>query len=327
MAFTIGQYRIEGNLILAPMAGVTDAPFRHICRLFGADYAVGEMLASAPQLRESRKSLSRLGFYENEAPRAVQLLGADPKTLVEALDWASRSGAQIVDFNMGCPAKKVCNVACGSSLMRDEALAGEIIQALGTAAAERQIPVTLKCRTGWDGEHKNAVRIAKMAEDAGFSLVTVHGRTRAQGFEGEAEYDTIAEVARAVSIPVVANGDIDSANRVQAVLRYTNASAVMIGRAALGRPWIFKEIKERLKGNTSFELSRPEKARLILTHRRWHLAHYGELCGTLTFRKHLLWYLDGWPGFEAVRAALCAASNAQDQESRLVAYFQAQGWM
>ena len=240
MAFTIGQYRIEGNLILAPMAGVTDAPFRHICRLFGADYAVGEMLASAPQLRESRKSLSRLGFYENEAPRAVQLLGADPKNLVEALDWASRSGAQIVDFNMGCPAKKVCNVACGSALMRDEALAGEIIQALGAAAAERQIPVTLKCRTGWDGEHKNAVRIARMAEDAGFSLVTVHGRTRAQGFEGEAEYDTIAEVARAVSIPVVANGDIDSANRVQAVLHYTNASAVMIGRAALGRPWIFR---------------------------------------------------------------------------------------
>ena len=211
--------------------------------------------------------------------------------------------------------------------MRDEALAGEIIQALGTAAAERQIPVTLKCRTGWDGEHKNAVKIAQMAEEAGFSLVTVHGRTRAQGFEGEAEYDTIAEVAQAVSIPVVANGDINSANRVQAVLRYTNASAVMIGRAALGRPWIFKEIKESLKGNASFELSRSEKVRAILTHRRWHLAHYGEPSGTLTFRKHLLWYLDGWPGFEVVRAALCAASSAQDQESLLAAYFQAQGWM
>ena len=327
MSFNLGQYRIDGKLFLAPMAGVTDAPFRRLCRSFGTDYAVGEMLASAPQLRASRKTLARLQFFENETPRVVQLLGADPMSLKQAFFWACEAGAQVIDFNMGCPAKKVCNVACGSALMREPSRSFEILEALAEASKESHVPVTLKCRTGWDEEHKNALIIAHYAQDCGFAMVTIHGRTRLGSFESEVEYDTIAQAAQMLTIPVVANGDITDANKVRAVLRYTRASAVMIGRAALGRPWLFKEIKEELRNGQPFELSFHEKARAILTHRQWHLNLYGETVGVMTFRKHLIWYLTGWPGFEAVRAALCEAGSAQTQQNCLLRYFDHHGWL
>ena len=327
MSFNLGRHRIDGQLFLAPMAGVTDAAFRRLCCEFGADYAVGEMLASAPQLRNNRKTLSRLRFFEAEEPRVVQLLGADPDALADAFYWACDFGAQVVDFNMGCPAKKVCNVACGSALMRDERLAREIFDRLGRVSAECSVPVTIKCRTGWDDTHKNAVDIGRWAEQAGFSMLTLHGRTRAGGFESAVEYDTIAEAVGALSIPVVANGDIVDANRVRAVLNFTKAQAVMIGRAALGRPWIFKEIKEELRSGKPFVVSRQEKVRAILTHWHWHFQNYPESEAVMTFRKHLLWYLTGWPGFESVRGSICRVTDADGQLALLKEYFSRQGWI
>ena len=327
MSFHLGRHRIDGKLFLAPMAGVTDAAFRRLCCEFGADYAVGEMLASAPQLRNNRKTLSRLRFFEAEKPRVVQLLGADPDALVDAFGWACDQGAQVIDFNMGCPAKKVCNVACGSALMRDEKLAREIFDKLGRVSAERAVPVTLKCRTGGDEAHKNAVDMARWAEQAGFSMLTLHGRTRAGGFESPVEYAMIAEAAAALTIPVVANGDIADTNRAKAVLNFTKAQAVMIGRAALGRPWIFKEIKEELRTGKPYEVSRGEKVRAILAHWQWHMQSYPEPVGVMTFRKHLLWYLAGWPDFESVRGALCQARDAAGQLSILKDYFNRHGWI
>ena len=327
MGINLGRYCIEGSLFLAPMAGVTDAPFRRLCREFGADYAVGEMVTSAPQLRNSRKTLARVKFFDAEEPRAVQLLGADPAALKDAFYWACEAGAQVVDFNMGCPAKKVCNVACGSALMKEESLALEILSALGEVSKECEVPVTLKCRTGWDEAHKNALTFARAAQKAGFCMVTVHGRTRAGGFDSPVEYDTIAEVARSVEIPVVANGDITDANRAQAVLQYSGAAAVMIGRAALGHPWLFKEIKEALDKGCARVTSQEEKVQAILKHRRWHFECYDEPVAVMTFRKHLLWYLTGWKGFEAVRARLCQASDARTQGELLQDYFAVQGWL
>ena len=327
MSFNLGRYRIDGKLFLAPMAGVTDAPFRRLCREFGADYAVGEMLASAPQLRHNRKTLSRLRFFDAEEPRVVQLLGADPDALADAFDWACEAGAEIVDFNMGCPAKKVCNVACGSALMREEGLARTILEKLGEASARHQVPVTLKCRTGWDGSHKNAIQIGQWAQEAGFSMLTLHGRTRLGGFESPVEYGTIAQAVEALNIPVVANGDIADANRVQAVLSYTKAAAVMIGRAALGHPWVFKTIKEALRTGRPFDLSMKEKAQTVLKHQRWHMESYPEPVAVVTFRKHLLWYLTGWPDFDRVRAPLCQADKASSQEALLTDYFHRQGWI
>ena len=327
MGINLGRYCIGGSLFLAPMAGVTDAPFRRLCREFGADYAVGEMVTSAPQLRNSRKTLARVKFFDAEEPRAVQLLGADPAALKDAFYWACEAGAQVVDFNMGCPAKKVCNVACGSALMKEESLALEILSALGEVSKECEVPVTLKCRTGWDEAHKNAVDMARWAEQAGFSMLTLHGRTRAGGFESPVEYAMIAEAAAALTIPVVANGDIADTNRAKAVLNFTKAQAVMIGRAALGRPWIFKEIKEELRTGKPYEVSRGEKVRAILAHWQWHMQSYPEPVGVMTFRKHLLWYLAGWPDFESVRGALCQARDAAGQLSILKDYFNRHGWI
>ena len=327
MSLHLGSYCIDGKLFLAPMAGITDAPFRQLCHEFGADYAVGEMVASAQQLRSSPKTLGRVKFFEGECPRVVQLLGAERSALVEAFYWAIEAGAQVIDFNMGCPAKKVCNVACGSALMRDTDAAKELLMALGDASRQAQVPVTLKCRTGWDEEHKNVRQIAAIAQDCGFAMVTVHGRTRAGAFESEVEYESIARVVQDLSIPVVANGDISDANRVRAVLQYTGAAAVMIGRAALGRPWLFKEIKTELETGQAEKLTRPEKVAAILRHRELHFASYEELTAVRTFRKHLLWYLTDWPGFDEVRPKLLQATDADSQSRILTEYFCRQGWI
>ena len=327
MAIILGNHRIDGPLFLAPMAGVTDRAFRELCREFGANYAVAEMVASQPQLRETAKSRSRMIFGENESPRVVQLLGADPVLLEKAFYWAAEAGADVIDFNMGCPAKKVCSVACGSALMRDEAQAQAILEALGRASQTVDIPVTLKCRTGWDEAHKNALTITKMAQDNGFRLVTVHGRTRAGGFVSPVEYDTIAEVVSKLTIPVVANGDITTGEEAKRVLDYTGAAAVMVGRAAMGQPWIFQEMKAVLSGQKVVSLTMKEKAQTILKHQDWHFADYDELTAVRNFRKHLLWYLKDFDNFESVREVLCRAETAQEQKALLRQYFAEQGWL
>ena len=328
MSIRLGQYEIEGPLFLAPMAGVTDSPFRRLCRRFGADYAVGEMVASQPQLRHTDKSRMRLAFVDEPRPHTVQLLGGDPAELSRAFEWACEAGADVIDFNMGCPAKKVCNVACGSALMKDEARAEVLIKALGRAAEECGRPVTLKCRLGWDRAHKNAATIAKMAEQAGFALIAVHARTREDGYTGEPDYAGVAEVVSQTALPVVVNGDIADANRAVAVMKFTGARACMIGRAALGRPWVFEDIRAELAGKALPVRSYAQKAQVVLAHARSHHAYYGEsVTAARTFRKHLLWYLGDFPQFESVRVALCRSEKPEQQRALLTQYFQNQGWL
>ena len=238
-AVSIGPYRLPNPLILAPMAGVTDQPFRRLCRRLGAGMAVAEMVTSDTRLWQSRKTQQRLIHRDESEPRSIQIAGADPQMLADAARANVQLGAQIIDINMGCPAKKVCNKAAGSALMRDERLVAEILAAVVAAVT---VPVTLKIRTGWDHDNRNALRIAKIAEDAGISALAVHGRTRADLYTGQAEYDTIATIKQALSIPVFANGDIDSPRKARQVLDYTGVDALLIGRAAQGRPWIFREI-------------------------------------------------------------------------------------
>lgn len=327
MTITLGKHCIKGPLFLAPMAGVTDRAFRQMCRAFGCDYAVAEMVASQPQLRETAKSRSRMIFAADESPKVVQLLGADPELLEKAFYWAAEAGADVIDFNMGCPAKKVCSVACGSALMRDESQAEAILRALGQASANTGVPATLKCRTGWDEQHKNAVTIAKMAQDNGFQLLTVHGRSRAGGFISPVEYDTIAEVVQSVDIPVVANGDITSGLKARDVLAQTGAAAVMVGRAAMGQPWIFKEMKATLAGIDTQPLAVEEKVQAILKHWNLHFADYDELTAVRNFRKHLLWYLKDFENFGSVREELCRVDTAKEQRALLEQYFANQGWL
>jgi tRNA-dihydrouridine synthase B len=294
----LGSFELKNRVFAAPMAGVTDRPFRRLCRRLGAGYAVAEMAASNPRLWASEKTMRRLNHDGEPAPVAVQLAGADPLMLAEAARFNVDRGAQVIDINMGCPAKKVCAVASGSALLRDEALVARILQAVVAAV---EVPVTLKFRTGWSPQQRNAVRIAKMAEDAGVSMLTLHGRTRACGFTGTAEYETIAAVKRAVSIPVVANGDIASPEKAREVLRVTGADAVMIGRAAQGQPWIFREVEhflcngERLPAPDVSEI-RP----LLREHLDEHYRFYGTALGVRTARKHIAWYtrrLEGGAAF------------------------------
>lgn len=327
MAIHLGTHRVDGQVFLAPMAGVTDVPFRQICRSWGAAYVVGEMVASQEHLWASAKSQSRFRFEETDSLRVTQLLGADPVALEKAVYYAVEQGAQVIDFNMGCPAKKVCSVACGSALMKDEDGAAALLKCLAEAARGAGVPITLKCRTGWDESHKNAVTIAKMAEDEGFSMITVHGRTRTGGYVSPVEYDTIAQVVEAVSIPVVANGDIISGERAQRVLTQTGAAAVMIGRGAMGKPWIFRQVSEYLSGRDSSEPSYQERVETILAHWQAHFDFYEEDLAVRTFRKHLSWYLQGWPNGTTVLSQVLREQTGESQRQRLCDYFTAQGWI
>lgn len=306
-AVRVGPYLLANRVFVAPMAGVTDRPYRQLCRQLGAGYAVSEMAASNPRLWASEKTARRLNHDGESAPIAVQLAGAEPELLAEAAIYNVQRGAQIIDINMGCPAKKVCNVACGSALLRDEARVGVLIEAVVKAVAPLgDIPVTLKFRTGWDRAHRNALNIARIAQDAGVRMLTLHGRTRECGFKGEAEYDTIAAVKRAVSIPVVANGDIDSPEKARAVLQATGADAVMVGRAALGRPWIFREIDHYLRTGTHCLPPRVDEVRpLLAAHLDDHYRFYGLHLGVRTARKHIIGYTRALPGGEA----FCAHMN------------------
>jgi tRNA-dihydrouridine synthase B len=284
----IGSHELSNRVFAAPMAGVTDRPFRRLCRRLGAGYAVAEMAASNPRLWASEKTARRLNHDGERAPVAVQLAGADPQMLAEAARYNVDRGAQIIDINMGCPARKVCAVASGSALLRDETLVGRILDAVVRAV---EVPVTLKFRTGWSPRERNAVRIARLAEAAGVRMLTLHGRTRACGFAGRAEYDTIAAVKRAVSIPVVANGDIDSPAKAREVLAATGADAVMIGRAAQGRPWIFREVEHFLRSGQMLPPPTVDELRpLLQEHLQEHYAFYGREQGVRTARKHIVWY-------------------------------------
>ncbi|MCU0950639.1 MAG: tRNA dihydrouridine synthase DusB [Burkholderiaceae bacterium] len=296
----LGSFELKNRVFVAPMAGVTDRPYRQLCKRLGAGYAVSEMAASNPKLWASEKTARRLNHDGESEPKAVQLAGADPAMLAEAAHFNVGRGAQVIDINMGCPAKKVCNVACGSALLKDETLVARILDAVVSACAPLNVPVTLKFRTGWDPEHRNALRIAALAEQAGIAMLTLHGRTRACGYRGQAEYDTIAAVKRAVSIPVVANGDIDSPAKARHVLELTGADAVMIGRAAQGRPWIFGEIDHFLATGALLPPPRSEDVRqLLLTHLEDHYRFYGDHLGLRTARKHIGWYLRPLAGGEA----------------------------
>ncbi len=301
------------------MAGVTDRPFRKLCRRLGAGYAVSEMVASNPRLRETRKSLRRIDHSGEAAPIAVQIAGADPAQMADAARYNVDHGAQVIDINMGCPAKKVCNVAAGSALLRDEPLVAAIVEAVVAAVP---VPVTLKIRTGWSPAERNAVRIARIAEAAGVQALAVHGRTRACAFVGPVEYDTIAAVKAAVRIPVWANGDVETPQRARAVLAATGADGLMIGRAAQGRPWIFREIAHYLVHGVELPPPTVAEARaLILEHLADHYAFHGEDIGVRTARKHLGWYTRDLAGGEAFRQQMNAAPTTTAQVAAVNHYF------
>ena len=319
----IGPHSLPNRLFVAPMAGVTDRPFRQLCRGFGAGYAVSEMVTSRRDLWHTLKTSRRADHTGEPGPIAVQIAGTDAAMMAAAAAYNIDRGAQIIDINMGCPAKKVCNKWAGSALMQDEALALQIIEAVVAACAPHGVPVTLKMRTGWCAQVKNALNIARAAESAGVQMVTVHGRTREQGYKGAAEYATIAAVKAALRIPVVANGDIDSPHKAQAVLRATGADALMIGRAAQGRPWVFREIAHYL--HTGALLAPPlvlEVRRALLAHLQDHYGLYGEFTGVRSARKHIGWYVRDLPGGDAFRARMNGIDSAPLQWQLVADYFE-----
>jgi tRNA-dihydrouridine synthase B len=318
-AMRIGPYQLKNNLIVAPMAGVTDRPFRQLCKSMGAGMAVSEMVASNSLLWGSEKTLRRANHDGEVDPISVQIAGADPAMLAEAARYNVDQGAQIIDINMGCPAKKVCNVMAGSALLKDEPLVGRILDAVVGAV---NAPVTLKIRTGWDRGNRNAIQIARTAERAGIQALAIHGRTRACGFSGEAEYDTIAAVKAEVGIPVIANGDISTAEQVKEVLDYTRADAVMIGRAAQGRPWMFREIQHYLE--TGEHMASPEVDeihRILLAHLNDLYQFYGEYTGVRVARKHISWYTKGLAGSAAFRHAMNRLETSMEQLAAVNEFF------
>jgi tRNA-dihydrouridine synthase B len=318
-ALRIGPYTLPNSLILAPMAGVTDQPFRQLCKRMGAGLVVSEMVTSDVRLWNTRKSSLRMIHSGDPEPRSVQIAGGDPEMLAEAARRNVEMGAQIIDINMGCPAKKVCNKAAGSALLKDEVLVREILQAVVAAV---DVPVTLKIRTGWDRENKNGIAVAKIAEDAGIVALAVHGRTRADLYMGEAEYDTIAAIKQAVSIPVLANGDIDSPQKAKMVLAATGADGLLIGRAAQGRPWIFREIEHYLC--TGEQLPAPsllEVERILLEHLAALHAFYGDVMGVRIARKHVSWYLATLPGAREFRAQFNRLDSTDAQCTNVREFF------
>ncbi|MBU6292683.1 MAG: tRNA dihydrouridine synthase DusB [Burkholderiales bacterium] len=318
----IGPYQLRNNVFVAPMAGVTDRPFRQLCKEMGAGYAVSEMAASNPRLWATDKSTRRINHEGEMEPKAVQIAGADPQLLAEAARFNVSRGAQIIDINMGCPVKKVCNRWCGSALLRDEPLVAELLNAVVTAV---DVPVTLKFRTGWDRDHKNALIIARIAEESGIAMLTLHGRTRADAYKGEAEYDTIAAVKAAVRIPVVANGDIDSPHKAAQVLRITGADAVMVGRAAQGRPWIFREIDHYLRIGELLESPTISEVReRMAQHLQAHYAFYGDYLGVRTARKHIGWYVRDLHGGETFRQRMNLIDDCVTQLAAVDAFFESQ---
>lgn len=315
----IGPYHLKNNLILAPMAGVTDRPFRQLCKGMGAGMAVSEMVTSNSLLWGSEKTRRRANHDGEVSPISVQIAGADPVLMADAARYNVAEGAQIIDINMGCPAKKVCNVMAGSALLRDEPLVARILEAVVRAV---DVPVTLKVRTGWDREHKNAVRVAQVAEGAGIQAIAIHGRTRACGYGAAAEYDTIAEVKSRIGIPVVANGDITTPERAKAVLAYTRADGLMIGRAAQGRPWLFREIGHYLA--TGCPLPPPEVTeihRVLYQHLLDLYGFYGEATGVRVARKHISWYTKGLAHSAAFRHAMNQLQSAKAQLAAVDAFF------
>jgi tRNA-dihydrouridine synthase B len=322
----IGAFELPNRLFVAPMAGVTDRPFRMLCRRLGAGYAVSEMVTSRRELWSSLKTSRRADHSGEPGPIAVQIAGVDAHEMADAARYNIDRGAQIIDINMGCPAKKVCNVFAGSALMSNEALALRIVEAVVAACAPRHVPVTLKMRTGRCDSQRNALSIARAAEAAGIAMLTVHGRTREQGFKGLAEYDTIAAVKAALSIPVVANGDIDSPDKARAVLSYTRADALMVGRAAQGRPWIFREIAHHLAcGDYLAPPAVAEAARWLAEHLQDHYALYGESTGVRSARKHIGWALRELPGGEAFRAEMNRIDDCETQLQAVRDWFAALG--
>ena len=322
----IGSFELAHNVFVAPMAGVTDRPFRMLCKQLGAAYAVSEMVTSRKDLWDSLKTSRRANHDGEAGPIAVQIAGTDADMMAEAAVYNIQRGAQIIDINMGCPAKKVCNKWAGSALMQDESLAMSIVQAVVDAATPFGVPVTLKMRTGWRADQRNVVSLAKQAESAGVQMITVHGRTREQGYSGQAEYDTIAQVKAAVNVPVVANGDIDSPHKAQQVLKYTGADAVMIGRAAQGRPWIFREIQHFLAHGTL--LAPPlvaEVQRLLLHHLQDHYSLYGSHIGVRSARKHIGWYTHGLPQAQAFRQTMNTIDDCDRQLAVVADYFERLG--
>ena len=318
----LGAFELPNPLFVAPMAGVTDRPFRQLCRRLGAGYAVSEMVTSRRELWSSLKTSRRADHAGEPGPIAVQIAGVDPTEMADAARYNIDRGAQIIDINMGCPAKKVCNVWAGSALMSNVPLAARIVEAVVAACAPRGVPVTLKMRTGRCDSEKNALDLARMAQAAGVAMLTVHGRTREQGFKGLAEYDTVAAVKAALEIAVVANGDIDSPEKARDVLAYTRADALMIGRAAQGRPWIFREVAHFLA--TGVHLAPPDTAqvsRWLTEHLHDHYGLYGQASGVRSARKHIGWALRELPGGEAFRAEMNRIEDCAAQLAAVTAWF------
>jgi tRNA-dihydrouridine synthase B len=318
----IGPYTLRNNVFVAPMAGVTDRPFRQLCKQLGAGYAVSEMAASNPRLWATEKTSRRTNHDGEMEPKAVQLAGADPAMLAECAKFNVDHGAQIIDINMGCPVKKVCSSWCGSALLQNEKLVGQILDAVVGAV---DVPVTLKFRTGWDRQNKNALAIARIAEASGIAMLTLHGRTRADGYTGDAEYETIAAVKAAVGIPVVANGDITTPEKAKFVLAVTKADAVMIGRAAQGRPWICREIDYFLRTGEYLPAPMVAEVRALMDeHLRAHYLFYGEFMGVRTARKHIGWYVRDLAGGEAFRQRMNLLESCEEQLAAVDEFFELQ---
>ena len=315
----IGNHILKNNLVVAPMAGVTDRPFRQLCKKLGAGLAVSEMVTSNSLLYGSEKTRRRANHEGEVDPISVQIAGADPKMMAEAARYNVDNGAQIIDINMGCPAKKICNVMAGSALLKDEPLVSQILKAVVGAV---NVPVTLKIRTGWDKNNRNAVMIAKMAEDSGVQALAMHGRTRACLYMGDAEYDTIAAVKQAINIPLIANGDITTPEKAKYVLEYTGADAVMIGRAAQGRPWIFREIEHFLKTGTHLLPPTVEEIHTVmLEHINDLYGFYGDIAGMRVARKHISWYTKGLAGSASFRHNMNTLDTIDLQQAAINDFF------